>query len=45
MYKIERTKEGTKVCQIIDGWYSETIVPNSQPIIVIEKNKAEKETQ
>ena len=42
LYKIERTKEGTKVHQIIDGWNFETIVPSSVPIIIKEKINEEK---
>ena len=38
-YKLESTKGGTKVCQIIDGWIFETIVPNTIPIIIKESDK------
>lgn len=35
-YKLERTKEGIKVHQIIDGWLFTTIVPSTMPIIIKE---------
>jgi len=40
-YKLERTKEGTKVHQIIDGWLFVTTVPSTIPIIIKESDKDE----
>ncbi len=38
IYKIEGTKGGNKVHQIIDGWHFTTILPSSIPIIIKEVN-------
>ena len=38
IYKIEQTEEGTKICQVIDGWYSEMIIPYDT-IIIIKKEE------
>jgi len=41
VYKIKETEAGVKVCQVIDGWYGETIVDHI-PIIIYKLRKKKK---